>query len=53
LEKEIEMSKLIKKRKRKALEEKEKDLEYQNNELEKQAVMKGKIFRQVSVNLIP
>ena len=45
LEKEIELSKLNKKRKRKALEEKEKDLEYQNNELEKQAVMKGKKVR--------
>ena len=42
LEKEIEISKLNKKRKRKANEEKEKNLEYQNNELEKQALMKGK-----------
>ena len=42
LEKEIEIAKLNKKRKRKAKEELEKDLEYQNKEMEKQAAMKGK-----------
>ena len=42
LEKEIETAKLNKKRKRQRLE-KEKNLEYQNEEIKKQEIMKGKV----------
>ena len=46
LEKEIEVAKLNKKRKRQILE-KEKNMEYQNDELKKQEIMKGKKIKNI------
>ena len=46
LEKEIEVAKLNKKRKRQILE-KEKNMEYQNDELKKQEIMKGKKVKNI------